>query len=82
MKISVVGTGYVGLVTGACLSDYGNDVYCVDVDEKKIEDLKKGIISIFEPGLEGVVRENYDAGRLRCDNACSRYQRGQRARPV
>ena len=65
MKISVVGTGYVGLVTGACLSDYGNDVYCVDVDEKKIEDLKKGIISIFEPGLEGVVRENYDAGRLR-----------------
>ena len=65
MKVAVVGTGYVGLVTGACLSDYGNDVYCVDVDKNKIEDLKNGIIPIFEPGLEGVVKDNYDAGRLR-----------------
>ena len=65
MRVSVVGTGYVGLVTGACLSDFGNDVYCVDVDETKIENLKRGIIPIFEPGLEGVVKENFEAGRLR-----------------
>ncbi len=64
MKVSVVGTGYVGLVTGTCLADYGNDVYCVDVDKKKIEDLKKGIIPIFEPGLEQMVSENYSANRL------------------
>lgn len=65
MKIAVVGTGYVGLVTGACLSDYGNDVYCVDVIEKKIEDLKNGIIPIYEPGLENLVKNNYGAGRLK-----------------
>ena len=65
MKIAVVGTGYVGLVTGACLADYGNDVYCVDVDKDKIDKLKRGIIPIFEPGLEGVVTENYEAGRLK-----------------
>ena len=64
MKIAVVGTGYVGLVTGTCLADYGNDVICVDVMEEKIEKLKKGIIPIYEPGLEGMVLENYHAGRL------------------
>ncbi len=65
MKIAVIGTGYVGLVTGACLSDYGNDVYCVDVVEEKIEKLKKGVIPIFEPGLSGMVQDNSDAGRLK-----------------
>lgn len=65
MKVSVIGTGYVGLVTGTCLADYGNNVYCVDVDDKKIADLKKGIIPIYEPGLEGMVHENHTAGRLK-----------------
>ncbi len=65
MKVSVIGTGYVGLVTGTCLADYGNDVYCVDVDAGKIENLKKGIISIYEPGLDVMVRNNYEAGRLK-----------------
>ena len=64
MKIAVVGTGYVGLVTGTCLADYGNDVICVDVMEEKIEKLKKGIIPIYEPGLESMVLENYQSGRL------------------
>lgn len=65
MKISVLGTGYVGLVTGTCLSDYGNDVYCVDVNEEKIEQLKNGIVPIYEPGLSGLVQNNYQAGRLK-----------------
>lgn len=65
MKVSVIGTGYVGLVTGTCLADYGNDVYCVDVDAGKIDNLKKGIISIYEPGLDIMVQNNYEAGRLK-----------------
>lgn len=64
MKIAIVGTGYVGLVTGTCLSDYGNTVYCVDVDKSKIEKLRKGIVPIYEPGLEGKMTENISAGRL------------------
>ncbi|MES2908732.1 MAG: UDP-glucose/GDP-mannose dehydrogenase family protein [Pseudomonadota bacterium] len=64
MKITVFGTGYVGLVTGACLADVGHQVMCVDVDQGKIERLKQGIIPIFEPGLEAVVKRCYQDGTL------------------
>jgi UDPglucose 6-dehydrogenase len=65
LKITVIGTGYVGLVSGACFADLGNDVLCMDVDAAKIELLRNGGIPIYEPGLEALVRQNVAAGRLR-----------------
>lgn len=65
MRIAVIGTGYVGLVTGACFSEMGNKIWCVDVDEKKIENLNNGIIPIFEPGLADMVARNQKQGHLR-----------------
>jgi UDPglucose 6-dehydrogenase len=65
MRITIFGSGYVGLVTGACLADAGNHVMCVDVDERKIAMLKAGEVPIHEPGLDVIVKRNFDVGRLR-----------------
>lgn len=64
MKITIFGTGYVGLVTGACLADVGHHVLCMDVDQGKIEKLKNGQIPIYEPGLDNIVKHTVEAGRL------------------
>ena len=64
MKITIFGSGYVGLVTGACLAQTGNDVLCVDIDAEKIERLQRGDVPIFEPGLEAMIRHNQSEGRL------------------
>ena len=79
MKITVVGTGYVGLVTGACLSDVGIDVTCVDIDHKKIEGLKNGILPIYEPGLKEIVERNYAKGRLNFSTDLSEAIQGSAA---
>src|ERR1700722_7289162 len=64
MKITIIGTGYVGLVTGACLAEIGNDVFCLDVDPRKIEILNNGGVPIHEPGLKEIIDSNRRAGRL------------------
>ena len=76
MKITVVGTGYVGLVVGACLAETGNDVVCVDVDERKIRGLRRGRVPIYEPGLDELVRRNQTEKRLVFSTALSRATRG------
>ena len=64
MKVTIFGSGYVGLVSGACLADVGNEVVCVDVDHNKVDMLRRGEVPIYEPGLEQIVRSNQEAGRL------------------
>ncbi|HSR16926.1 MAG TPA: UDP-glucose 6-dehydrogenase, partial [Ignavibacteriaceae bacterium] len=64
MNISIVGTGYVGLVTGTCFAETGNNVICVDVDKEKLEKLQKGRVPIYEPGLDTLFERNIKEGRL------------------
>ena len=78
MRITVFGTGYVGLVQGAVLAEVGHDVLCVDVDAAKVEGLKAGQIPIYEPGLEELVKKNHAEGRL---NFTTDAAEGVRARP-
>ena len=65
MNITIVGTGYVGLVTGACLADVGNTVLCMDLNKSKISKLNSGFIPIYEPGLATLVEKNFESGRLK-----------------
>ena len=67
MRIAIIGTGYVGLVSGACLSEFGHEVICIDKDANKVETLRAGGIPIYEPGLDDVVAINSKAGRLSLD---------------
>ena len=64
MKITIIGTGYVGLVTGACLAEIGNDVFCLDVDPRKIDILNNGGVPIHEPGLQEIIARTRAAGRM------------------
>ncbi len=79
MRLTIFGSGYVGLVTGACLAEVGNNVLCVDVDERKVEMLKRGESPIYEPGLDELLRKNLAA---RPPEFHDRRRRGRQARPV
>ena len=76
MKIAVVGTGYVGLVTGTCLAEVGTDVICIDIDQKKIDGLRDGKMPIYEPGLEPMVLRNYQKGRLHFSTSLAESVKG------
>jgi UDPglucose 6-dehydrogenase len=73
MNIAIIGTGYVGLVTGTCFSEMGNNVACIDIDENKIQKLKNGIIPIFEPGLDDMILRNVEAQRLHFSTDITEY---------
>ena len=73
MKITVIGTGYVGLVTGVSLSEIGHDVTCIDIDERKVEQMRKGLSPIFEPGLEDMMKRNIGRHRLAFETS---YEKG------
>ncbi|WP_263492775.1 3-hydroxyacyl-CoA dehydrogenase NAD-binding domain-containing protein, partial [Mesorhizobium sp. CA16] len=78
MNLTVFGIGYVGLVQAAVLAEVGHEVVCVDIDEKKVERLNQGLVPIFEPGLEALVRENHAAGRIRfTTDAAAAVRHGQ-----
>ena len=79
MKIAMIGTGYVGLVSGVCFSDFGHDVVCVDKDPDKIEKLERGEVPIFEPGLETLLEKNVEAGRLSFTGDLAQAVRGAEA---
>ena len=84
MRVTIFGTGYVGLVTGTCLAEVGNDVVCVDVDAAKIARLDRGEIPIYEPGLEPLVRANHASGRLQFTHRrghCDRARAGRSSSP-